>query len=265
MIFPGASNTIIAPEQLDTLGFDPMRAVGTGARLRRVRRVRRLGVHRPGDARVLPVPVRGVVRAVPRLQARHRRDHGSARADRSGRGVRRRRGDDPGPGAHRHRCAALRPAHGGDPDRPEHDPGLRVRARSISAEGALGRETYRCRSSSASTRTPAISPSTSGTTLNSRTGPTWVRRRLDNISVIVPIVDAGELIRRARTLARLSQRGLAARAGVPQPAVSRIERGHVSPRLDTVDQLLRACGVALELVPRPGRDVDRTLIVERLR
>jgi NADH-quinone oxidoreductase subunit F len=31
MVFPGASNTIIAPEQLDTpLGFDPMRAVGTG-------------------------------------------------------------------------------------------------------------------------------------------------------------------------------------------------------------------------------------------
>ena len=54
-------------------------------------------------------------------------------------------------------------------------------------------------------------------------------------------------------------------AGVPQPAVSRIERGHVSPRLDTVDQLLRACGVALELVPRPGREVDRTLILERLR
>jgi NADH:ubiquinone oxidoreductase subunit F (NADH-binding) len=31
MVFPGASNTIIAPEQLDTpLGFDPMREVGTG-------------------------------------------------------------------------------------------------------------------------------------------------------------------------------------------------------------------------------------------
>lgn len=30
-VFPGGSNTIIAPEQLDTpLGFDPMRAVGTG-------------------------------------------------------------------------------------------------------------------------------------------------------------------------------------------------------------------------------------------
>jgi NADH-quinone oxidoreductase subunit F len=31
MVFPGASNTIISPEQLDTpLGFDPMREVGTG-------------------------------------------------------------------------------------------------------------------------------------------------------------------------------------------------------------------------------------------
>jgi transcriptional regulator with XRE-family HTH domain len=90
-------------------------------------------------------------------------------------------------------------------------------------------------------------------------------RRGDNISVIIQRVDAGELIRRARTWARLSQRGLAAHAGMPQPAVSRIERGHVSPRIDTVDQLLRACGVALELVPRPGRDVDRTLILERLR
>ena len=78
-------------------------------------------------------------------------------------------------------------------------------------------------------------------------------------------MDAGELVRRARSQARLSQRALASRAGVPQPAVSRIERGHVSPTLDTVDQLLRSCGVALDLVPRPGRDVDRTLIVERLR
>ena len=80
-------------------------------------------------------------------------------------------------------------------------------------------------------------------------------------------MDAGELVRRARSQARLSQRALASRAGVPQPAVSRIERGPVSPPLDTVDQLLRSCGVALDLVRRfrPGRDVDRTLIVERLR
>lgn len=52
---------------------------------------------------------------------------------------------------------------------------------------------------------------------------------------------------------------------MPQPAVSRIERGRVSPRVETLDGLLRACGVALDLVPRPGRDVDRTLFRERLR
>lgn len=52
---------------------------------------------------------------------------------------------------------------------------------------------------------------------------------------------------------------------MPQPAVSRIERDHVSPRLDTLDVLLRACGVALDLVERPGLGVDRTLIRERLR
>ena len=52
---------------------------------------------------------------------------------------------------------------------------------------------------------------------------------------------------------------------MPQPAVSRIERDHVSPRLDTLDVLLRACGLVLDLVERPGVGVDRTLIQERLR
>jgi transcriptional regulator with XRE-family HTH domain len=51
---------------------------------------------------------------------------------------------------------------------------------------------------------------------------------------------------------------------VPQPAISRIERDRVSPRIDTLDDLLRSCGLALDLVDRPGRDVDRTLIRERL-
>ena len=51
---------------------------------------------------------------------------------------------------------------------------------------------------------------------------------------------------------------------MPQPAVSRIERDHVSPRLDTLDVLLRGCGLALDLVDRPGLSVDRTLIRERL-
>jgi transcriptional regulator with XRE-family HTH domain len=87
----------------------------------------------------------------------------------------------------------------------------------------------------------------------------------DNESVIILVMRAGTILREARHRAGLSQRALAARAGVPQPAISRIERDHVSPRLDTLDVLLRSCRVALDLVDRPGRDVDRTLIHERLR
>jgi transcriptional regulator with XRE-family HTH domain len=76
---------------------------------------------------------------------------------------------------------------------------------------------------------------------------------------------AGALLREARRRAGLTQRELARAAGVPQPAVSRIERDHVSPRLDTLDVLLRRCGLSLDLVERPGLGVDRTLILERLR
>ena len=77
-------------------------------------------------------------------------------------------------------------------------------------------------------------------------------------------VRAGTIVREARRAAHLSQRELARRAGVAQPALSRIERGHASPRFDTLDRLLRQCGKGLELVERPGLRVDRTLIQERL-
>jgi transcriptional regulator with XRE-family HTH domain len=73
------------------------------------------------------------------------------------------------------------------------------------------------------------------------------------------------MLREARRVSGFSQRELARRAGVPQPAVSRIEREHGSPRVDTLDRLLRQCGKELELVERPGLRVDRTLIRERLR
>jgi len=76
---------------------------------------------------------------------------------------------------------------------------------------------------------------------------------------------AGTILREARRRAGLTQRELARRTGVPQPGVSRIERDHVSPRLDTLDVLLRGCGLALDLVDRPGLGVDRTMIRERLR
>lgn len=78
-------------------------------------------------------------------------------------------------------------------------------------------------------------------------------------------MQADALLRQARREAGLGQRELARRTGVPQPTLSRIERRLASPRYQTLDRLLRECGFELELVPRPGRDVDRTLIRERLR
>jgi transcriptional regulator with XRE-family HTH domain len=76
---------------------------------------------------------------------------------------------------------------------------------------------------------------------------------------------AAAILKEARRAARLSQRELARRAGVAQPVLSRIERGHASPRFETLDRLLRECGRGLELVERPGLGVDRTLIRDRLR
>jgi transcriptional regulator with XRE-family HTH domain len=73
------------------------------------------------------------------------------------------------------------------------------------------------------------------------------------------------MLREARRAASLSQRELARLAGVPQPAISRIEREHGSTRVATLDRLLRECGKELDLVERAGLGVDRTLIRERLR
>lgn len=58
---------------------------------------------------------------------------------------------------------------------------------------------------------------------------------------------------------------MARRSGIAQPSISRIERGLVSPTVDTLERLVRECGMELEVVDRPGEgDVDRTLIRERL-
>jgi transcriptional regulator with XRE-family HTH domain len=77
-------------------------------------------------------------------------------------------------------------------------------------------------------------------------------------------VDARALTIQARLGAGLTQRALSARSGVPQPAISRIERGSASPRVDTLDRLLAACDRDVEVVPRPGAGVDRTLIRQML-
>ena len=52
----------------------------------------------------------------------------------------------------------------------------------------------------------------------------------------------GELLRQARTRAKLSQRELARRAGTTQSVVARIEKGQTSPTFETLERLLDAAG-----------------------
>jgi transcriptional regulator with XRE-family HTH domain len=76
---------------------------------------------------------------------------------------------------------------------------------------------------------------------------------------------AGRMVREARRRARLTQRELAAKAGIPQETIARIERGRADPRANTLDRLLAACEFGLEVMPRLGIGIDRTQIDALLR
>lgn len=78
-------------------------------------------------------------------------------------------------------------------------------------------------------------------------------------------MDAARVTREARGRAGLTQRELARAAGMPQPAVARIETGDVVPRVDTLVGLLAACGAALTLEKRPREEIDRSEIRTLLR
>lgn len=75
---------------------------------------------------------------------------------------------------------------------------------------------------------------------------------------------SGRMLRYARSRAKLTQRALAAKTGIPQETIARIERGRVDPRVGTMDRLLEGCGYGLGVEPRLGIGVDRTQIDERL-
>jgi transcriptional regulator with XRE-family HTH domain len=69
---------------------------------------------------------------------------------------------------------------------------------------------------------------------------------------------AGELLRTVRRRHGLTQKQLAIRARTSQAAISRIERGIVSPGVDTLAELLRLMNEELVLDARPvdwGHDV----------
>jgi len=75
-------------------------------------------------------------------------------------------------------------------------------------------------------------------------------------------MDAGQFVREARRRAGLSQRALAARAGVSQSLVARIESGDVDPPFGRCLQHVRACGFDLSIHVIP-LDEDSWSLVER--
>lgn len=78
-------------------------------------------------------------------------------------------------------------------------------------------------------------------------------------------MDVATSLRTARSAAGLTQRELAARTGVAQPTIARIERGLADPRLATINRLFAACGWTLTPEPRAGAGVDRSQIRALLR
>jgi transcriptional regulator with XRE-family HTH domain len=62
----------------------------------------------------------------------------------------------------------------------------------------------------------------------------------------------------------LTQRGLAAKLGTTQSAIARWEKGAVSPRVDTLDRLLRACGFESRILLTRAPEPDLDQLAERL-
>jgi transcriptional regulator with XRE-family HTH domain len=73
----------------------------------------------------------------------------------------------------------------------------------------------------------------------------------------------GELIRQRRVAHGLTQAQLALRAGSTQAAVSRLERGELSPTFETFERLLQVMGEEPEIVIRRGQaEYDPARLVE---
>jgi len=73
------------------------------------------------------------------------------------------------------------------------------------------------------------------------------------------------MIREARLLAGLTQAGLAARLGVSQSAIAKLEREGSNPTVETLDRTLRAAGHRLQLIAPAWSDgVDESLIRQAL-
>jgi len=70
---------------------------------------------------------------------------------------------------------------------------------------------------------------------------------------------SADLIREARLRAGLTQYELAERSGRDRSVIARWEQGTVAPSVETLVELVRACGfdLPLELVPRDDANLGR--------
>ncbi len=77
-----------------------------------------------------------------------------------------------------------------------------------------------------------------------------------------PTMTGGQFVLEARRRAGFSQRQVAARTGLSQPEIARIESGVVSPSFARIVQLVRACGfdLSMRLV---GLDEDAFTLAEQ--
>jgi transcriptional regulator with XRE-family HTH domain len=75
---------------------------------------------------------------------------------------------------------------------------------------------------------------------------------------------APAILSAARRRASISQHELGRRSGVEQSTISRIERGRMTPSVEVLDRLVRACGMDLVAVERPGKGLDTSLVDLRL-
>ncbi len=76
---------------------------------------------------------------------------------------------------------------------------------------------------------------------------------------------SGDLIKEARLRAGLTQSELGARLGKSQSAIARWERDDVSPSLETLRQVIRACGLDLTFFMSKYDDSNVTIIDQNLR
>jgi transcriptional regulator with XRE-family HTH domain len=75
-------------------------------------------------------------------------------------------------------------------------------------------------------------------------------------------VVSASLIHEARMRAGLSQAQLAERSGKAKVQIGRWETGTVAPSLDTLLEIVRACGFDLPLMLEPYRPVDDQRLTE---